>query len=101
MNTETLLKIFENHPLLGAVLLLASMFFISVWWRGWPEKFLSFSAGVDDEDDEEEDDEDEEKKYTVTWQQTEIINGTQGLPESVKGVFTIKKNVAKKYLFVG
>jgi hypothetical protein len=66
------------------------MFFLSVWWRGWPS---GFSANVDDNEDDTDDflDEDEETKYSVSWQQTEISISPQGLPDAVKGTMTIKK----------
>lgn len=88
MIPEQLMKIFDSHPILGTILILASMFFFTVWWKDWPENLFSATLGASDE---EEEDEEEETKYSVNWQQTRINMGPNGFPESVEGTFTIKK----------
>ena len=84
MEMELLLKHFETHPFLVTFLILASMFFLSIWWRGWP---------TINEDNDTDDflDEDEEKKFSITWEQTTINTNERGLPTSIEGTFTIKK----------
>ena len=92
MIPEQFLKIFESHPILGAILgsilILGSMFFMTVWWKDWPD----WSFGSDDDDDDDDDDDElEETKYSVTWQQTRINLGDHGFPKSVEGTLTIKE----------
>lgn len=114
MDVELLLKYFETHPILVTFLILASMFFISVWCRGWP---TSTSTEADDDEDENEHenedhesrvhrvlresrgtpvdipskDEEEKKNYSVNFQQIKINLNDHGLPKSIEGIMIIKK----------
>lgn len=54
MNHEQLLKIFESHPILGTILIIASMFFMAVLWKDWPENLFGITFGASDDDDDDD-----------------------------------------------
>ena len=85
-----LMEIYKANPVLGTILIIASMFFFTVLWRGWPDlEFLGNYFGKNDEDDE--DDEPEEKTFNVRLIQKRINIGKNHLPESIEFTATIIK----------
>ena len=88
MNTENLIELFKFSPILSTILIIASMFFMIVLWRGWPD-FGNYEE--EEENVDFLDDETEEKKYSVQFRQIGINLNPKGLPESIDFKVLIKK----------
>ena len=79
MGIETeLLKHLDSHPIVVTILLLAAMFFITVWWKGWPGSF-----GEDEDEIEVEGEDTIEDGKHITLYKTDYEADENGIPEKI------------------